>query len=298
MTQFSKYYWLLNTIRRAGKISLRDLSDLWERSSIGDGRPLARTTFNRWREFVESEFGAEIRCARHGEFLYYIANDEDIDDDHLKSWMLDSIAMGNVVKENLALADRVLVDAIPSGRVHLTTFMNAMQENIEVEVSYRKFDSATTHTFTIAPYALKLFENRWYVLGLNKDLNVLRIYALDRMERAIETGRRFKLPARFSAQKYFAPYCGIWTSDTPKVEKVVLRAEPKQAKYMESLPLHPSQRVVVRTDDHVDFALEVVPTADFINKILQAGAKLQVIAPDSLRNEMRLRTQEMAMLYQ
>ncbi len=32
MTQLQKYTWLIDTIRRAGKISHKDLSDRWERN--------------------------------------------------------------------------------------------------------------------------------------------------------------------------------------------------------------------------------------------------------------------------
>lgn len=58
-----------------------------------------------------------------GGYLYYIANPEDIDDDKLKKWMLDSFAVGNIIGENLSLKGRILVDEIPSGRDHLTTIL-------------------------------------------------------------------------------------------------------------------------------------------------------------------------------
>ena len=51
MNQLQKYTWLIDTIRRAGKISHKDLSDKWERNKdLSDCKPLHRATFNRWRE--------------------------------------------------------------------------------------------------------------------------------------------------------------------------------------------------------------------------------------------------------
>ena len=51
MTQLQKYIWLIDTIRRAGKISLEEISSRWERNKdLSDYKPLSRTTFNRWKD--------------------------------------------------------------------------------------------------------------------------------------------------------------------------------------------------------------------------------------------------------
>ena len=121
MNQLQKYTWLIDTIRRAGKISHKDLSDRWSRNKdLSDGNELHRATFNRWRDAIYEQFGIMIDCQKVGGYLYYISNPEDIDEDKLKKWMLDSFAVGNIIGENLSLKGRILVDEIPSGRDHLT----------------------------------------------------------------------------------------------------------------------------------------------------------------------------------
>ena len=53
MNQLQKYTWLIDTIRRAGKISHKDLSDRWSRNKdLSDGHELHRATFNRWRDAI------------------------------------------------------------------------------------------------------------------------------------------------------------------------------------------------------------------------------------------------------
>ena len=53
MNQLQKYTWLIDTIRRAGKISHKDLSDRWSRNKdFSDGQGLHRATFNRWRDAI------------------------------------------------------------------------------------------------------------------------------------------------------------------------------------------------------------------------------------------------------
>ena len=57
MNQLQKYTWLIDTIRRAGKISHKELSEKWERhKDLSDCRPLHRATFNRWRDAIYEQF--------------------------------------------------------------------------------------------------------------------------------------------------------------------------------------------------------------------------------------------------
>lgn len=75
MIQLQKDTWLIDTIRRAGKISLEEISDRWERNKeLSDYKPLSRATFNRWKDTIFSQFGIIISCQRSGGYLYYIEN--------------------------------------------------------------------------------------------------------------------------------------------------------------------------------------------------------------------------------
>ena len=183
MLQLQKYTWLIETIRKAGKISLEEISDRWERNKdLSDYKPLSRATFNRWKDAIFSQFGIIISCQRSGGYLYYIENPEDIDEDELKKWMLDSFAVSNLISENLSLKDRILISQIPSARNHLATLLEAMRENHVVTITYCGFNKSESHKFPIEPYCVKLFENRWYVLAHNTRYDDCRIYGLDRIE--------------------------------------------------------------------------------------------------------------------
>lgn len=59
-TLFKEYIWLVNTIYRAGKISLSDINKKWIRTEMSGGAELARTTFNRHKEAIEDIFGIYI----------------------------------------------------------------------------------------------------------------------------------------------------------------------------------------------------------------------------------------------
>lgn len=298
MTQLQKYTWLIETIRRAGKISHRDLSDKWERcKDLSDCKPLHRATFNRWRDAIFSQFGIIIDCQRVGGYLYFIANPEDIDEDELKKWMLDSFAVGNLIGENLSLKDRILVDQIPSGRDHLTTLLEAMKENRVVNIEYKAFKYSRSFKIPVEPYCVKLHENRWYMLGHNLSKDTIRLYGLDRIETIEITNQEYKLPKDFSASEYSSNYFGIVIGKDVKPERIVIRSNADHTPYLKSLPLHHSQKLIEDNGEYADFELYLAPTYDFVMKLLQVGAMIEVISPVSLRRTMKGWISDMHELY-
>lgn len=298
MTQLQKYTWLIETIRRAGKISHRDLSDKWERcTDLSDCKPLHRATFNRWRDAIFSQFGIIIDCQRVGGYLYFIANPEDIDEDELKKWMLDSFAVGNLIGENLSLKDRIVVDQIPSGRDHLTTILEAMKQNCVVNIEYKAFVYSRSFKIPVEPYCVKLHENRWYMLGHNLSKDTIRLYGLDRIESVEITDKEYRLPKGFSASEFFYNYFGIVADSRIKPERIVLRADKNHTPYLKSLPLHHSQRLIEDNGEYADFELHLAPTYDFVMKLLQVGAMIEVISPLSLRKTMKGWISDMNELY-
>lgn len=292
-----KYAWLIDTIRRAGRISHKELSDKWERNkSLSDCNPLPRATFNHWRDAIFTKFGIMIDCQTKGGYLYYISNPEDIDEDKLKKWMLDSFATGSAIGENLSLKGRIIVDEVPSGRDHLTTIMEAMKENIEVDMTYHPFGHENSYTFRVRPYCVKLFEGRWYLLGQN-NRGEIRIYGLDRIEQVVVTDVAFDMPKDFDAAEFFRSAYGIVVDHDMEPERIVIRANEAHKHYLSSLPLHNSQRLIDDCGEYADFELTLWPTYDFVMKLLQAGPMIEVISPVSLRKTMKGWISEMYELY-
>lgn len=298
MIQLQKYTWLIDTIRRAGRISLEEISDRWERNKeLSDNRPLSRATFNRWKDAIFSQFGIIISCQRASGYLYYIENPEDIDEDELKKWMLDSFAVSNLISENFSLKDRILVNQIPSAHYHLATLLGAMKENRVVNITYRPFKKSHGYTFPIEPYCVKLFENRWYILAHNIRYDDIRLYGLDRVESMEMTNESFKLPENFNAEEYFSTAYGIVIGYDMKPERIVIRANEDHKHYLKSLPLHHSQRLIEDSGEYADFELYLSPTYDFVMKLLHYGAMIEVISPVSLRKTMKGWISDMYNLY-
>lgn len=298
MTQLKKYIWLIETIRRHGEISFKELSDMWERNKdISDCTLLHRGTFNRWRDAVRNKLGIDIECRKNGGYAYYIANPEDIDGDKLKHWMIDTFSVENIIEDNFSLKNRILVEDIPSGHLYLTVLMEAMRGNNIVEITHKSFRTDHTITIAVEPYCVKLFEGRWYLLAKPVTAKEPVIYGLDRIRCINVLENTFKLPDDFSATEYFNSMYGIVSANV-KPQRIVLRAYTQHRHYIRSLPIHHSQRLIEDYGEYADFELYVVPTYDFIMRLLHDGAWLEVISPVSLRKAIKGWISDMYDLYE
>ena len=302
MTQTEKYIWLINTIYRAKCITLGDISRRWMDYAGISGDPkdhhqAFRPKFYRWKDEIYMQFGIIISCQRAGGYKYYIENPEVIEENKLNKWMLDTFATGNIINDNFSMSDRILVPQIPSGKDFLAPIINAMKSNHKILITFKKFGENFTSTFTIEPYCLKLFEQRWYVLG-RYNQNEERIFGLDRILEVKELEEKFTLPDGFDATDYFNPFYGVITGCQAKPESIVIRAYDNHKHYLYSLPIHDSQTVIEDNDDYADFSLQVVPTFDFYLKLLSYGGLIEVIQPETVRKGMIKYIEELANLYQ
>ncbi len=160
---FKQYVWLVDTIQRCKRITLADLNERWLRTELSEGRPLSRTTFNRHRNEVEEIFGITIGC--DADNRYYIVNSNLLRTDTVQQWMLSTLTVSNIVGEARNLHDRILLESIPTEGEMLRQIVEAMQRGVLIDITYRRYGSTTDAFWTIAPYCIKLFRRRWYLVG-------------------------------------------------------------------------------------------------------------------------------------
>ena len=280
---FQQYIWIINTLRMHGGLTFEELKRKWVEDGVAHGNVLQRSSFNRHREGILDMFGIVIDCDPRT-YRYSIGNEEVLKDDSVERWLFSTLTVHGVLEASGGVKDRVVLEDVPAGLQYLNTIVTAIKTNRRLRMGYRKFGT-DGYVKTVCPYALKLFHQRWYLLGMN-DEQQMRVYALDRMKGVTLTDETFVVPEDFSAQAYFAEYFGVLTDGT-RMEHVVVRAYGKTADYLRTLPLHHSQHVVDTTDDHTDFAFEIRPTEDFLSELLMYGNGIEIVEPVNVREKMR-----------
>ena len=191
----------------------------------------------------------------------------------------------------------------------LPMLYEAIAEKKTLKVSYKPYEeSQQEHIFH--PHLLKEFNGRWHLLGHADGREPEWGYdlALDRI-----VGKPEKLympkyrpaPKDFYAKR-FKDVIGTSTSveelnDQPYSVRV--RAYSiKVFGLTESMKLHESQQTVVPFGEHEDgvygeFMLHVIVNNEFIGRILQKGANLEVMYPPEVREVFKKRVQELAGRY-
>lgn len=275
----NKYVWLVETIYKAKSISLEEINKLWLEEDMSEGTEIPRKTFNTWKNQVEDLFGININCERKGGYHYYIENADDIKNGGLRSWLLSTISVSNLLIDNKNLSDRIILENVSSGNEHLERILSAMKNNTVLEITYQRFEDEDAQTLCVAPYCMKLFRQRWYMVAKRLADNKMRIYSLDRIHKITATTDTFKYPDSFSPESYFDGCFGIIHVKDVPIERVVLKVDAGQANYMRALPLHESQKEVERTSNYSIFTLKIRPTFDFIQELLWNGAAVEVVEP-------------------
>ncbi|MEG0559351.1 MAG: WYL domain-containing protein [Muribaculaceae bacterium] len=276
----NRYVWLIDTIQRYGRITREDLNNLWVKSSLSDGEPIPRRTFYNYRQGVEETFNVIISCDP-ATFEYYIEDSGDEQDENLRNWLLDSASISGMLSDSKDVAGRILLEDVPSAREHLPVIMQALKGHNRIEFSYKAFTRVNAVEAIIAPYFVRIFKQRWYVIGQNLADSKIKTYSLDRINEVHILHETFTMPSDFDAKAFFNDCFGIITSKG-EAKDVTLKVSSNQAKYFRALPLHHSQQEEVH-DAYSLFYYHLYITYDFVQEILSHGVNVQVLSPPELR---------------
>ena len=292
----NRYVWLVDTISRYGRITLKDLNAAWLRSEISEGKPLARRTFFHYRDGVEEMFDINIQCDKTT-FEYYIDDSGSEDNARLLSWLVDSVSMSGTLSSARDISSRIMLENVPSAREHLPVVIDALKQNRRIRFSYKSYTRALpTDGIVLEPYFVKIFKQLWYVIGLNVKDNQIKTYSLDRMSNLNLLQDTFTMPEDINPSKFFKDCFGIITNQN-SAKRIVLRVEPTQAKYFRALPLHSSQQEEVH-DQYSIFTYKMRITYDLKEELMSHGASIEVLEPQELKMLIRNELEQALKNYQ
>lgn len=274
-----RYIWMIDTILQYGRISKKDLNDLWMKSQYSDGNPLADRTFYAYRRGIEENFNIDIECDRDGS--YYIDSDESPHVKQFANWMLNSTATTTALQELGTGSGRVEMEDVPSARQFLPVVAEAMRKNNKIVFTYAGFSRSRPEVgILFSPFFLKLYKQRWYMFG-EKDAGGKRTYALDRVTEMEMTAIKFKMPAGIKASDVFGSIIGITTSKA-QVRDVIIQTNLTRAKYLRALPLHHSQEEEMH-DFYSIFHYRLKINYELLSELMAMGPDVTVIAPRELQ---------------
>ena len=112
--KFKEYIRLVNTIRKARRITFAEIQERWLDTDMSGGVELSRSTFARHKIAIEEMFGIYIDCDLKNGYQYFIGNEDVLRNDSVQNWMLSTLSVGNIISESLSLQDRILLQPVPA----------------------------------------------------------------------------------------------------------------------------------------------------------------------------------------
>lgn len=295
-----RYVWLVDTIRRAGNITLEEINRKWmeERTlRLESEKDFPERTFHRHRRPITDIFGIEILCNRYNGNTYYIGNEEALNTPSFTSWLFNALAIDNQIIDNKEISRRILFEETPGGMEYMPVVIQALSEKRKLLVTYNSISHGNYTDKKIEPYFIKERLRRWYILGRAEGHDDVEVFAFDRIERLSLLDEKFEFDADIDPKTYFDEVVGILLDDEYDCERVVVRLYGKQGEYVNLLPLHKSQKVVDRGKNYIDFEYMLRPEWEFIHEVLRLGYEAEVLSPAWIREELKWQAQEIVNRY-
>jgi hypothetical protein len=288
---YIKYIGLLKFIIEHNGCSWTSIQNSSEIDRLYNG-PISERTFYRHRKQIEANFDIQI----HFKNDRYFISDEDIDkiqSNHFHDWLKQSIALSELISENISMNHRIILDTPPAGQNLLPQFVEAMKGNLKMQILYQPFEKAP-YEITIKPLFLKVFKQRWYVIA---EADKTRVYALGRITSCKVTTSTFKLKNNFVPEKFFDHTYGVTIGDAMQIPATIEIKAGYQRHYLRELPLHESQEET-NMGAHSTFTYLLKPSNEFMMELLSYGDGVEVLRPEWLRDAVRKKIEKMNQIYE
>jgi predicted DNA-binding transcriptional regulator YafY len=181
---------------------------------------------------------------------------------------------------------------LTSGSNWLDDIFQSIKESTALAVTYKPFHKEAD-AFVFHPYLLKEYRNRWFVIGRKDDHKALTNLALDRIQKLKPSSKAYLINESLDPDTYFESVVGVTLPVGAQAERITLKIHRDQAPYILTKPIHASQKIVkTAASGEITVALHVVNNYELRSVLLGLGPKIEVLQPQTLRQQMRSIYQE------
>ena len=298
MSKLKKCLYLIHLLERKGALNLKEINECFRYSSLYDDDIQPRT-FARYKEFIAETFPCSIEYnQRTGK--YELERDKKLygEEDSLYDYLLSAYHIEGMTELALKHRDHIMLMDAPNGVENVQTVLEAIDQKRGLECDYWSYNKQSKKHLTIIPYFLRTWEQRWYLVA--EPLNPHHgqsVFALERMSSVWLTEEKMLPSKQITVEEYFKGCFGINHSDEPKPERIRIKVLGTQVNYVRALPIHESQKEVETTNDWSIFEYHLEPCYNFYQQLLWHRERLEVMEPQSIRDEMKKLLKKMLEAY-
>lgn len=113
-----------------------------------------------------------------------------------------------------------------------------------IKMTYKRFTDADAEVYSIHPYLLKQYNNRWYLVGLRPDRNQIYTLPIDRIVDFEPLTDEDFIKYEGNIEDHFEHVIGITVFDNSKPEDVYFWISDSAYPYYDTKPIHHSQETM------------------------------------------------------
>lgn len=251
-----------------------------------DATPVDIRTIQRDFKDIEDLFGICIRFDK--KWSGYYINEEDSLINEQYERLLLNFDLLNALDKTSNLHTYVLAEHHrPSDTECLPALIKAIKFSHPVAFDYIYVrEEGRRREKKVLPHYLKEDQQRWYLLAY--DNNVLKTFNVDCIRNLrIYYEETFKRDMDIDANDLFKDSYGIWNQPDIPVENIELSYSALDGRFLKSVPLHHSQKIIADNETEFRITLRLRITNDFVMALLARSSSLTVIKPLHLRERIR-----------
>jgi predicted DNA-binding transcriptional regulator YafY len=164
----------------------------------------------------------------------------------------------------------------------LGSLYNAIFYKKVLEIEYQPFTNQSPYRLIYHPSCLKQYNNRWFLFGYNAEMDKYDWnLALDRIISIRESKEKYKENI-IDWEEYFEDMIGVTKVEGHEPEEIILVFKGITGRYVESKPLHGSQKSKWIAEDTLEVKLNLIINFEFERLVLSYADTVKVVKPEKL----------------
>lgn len=289
MSKLKKCLYLINLLERKGALTLKEINNYYQYSTLYEGENIQPRTFLRYKDYIEETFPCYIEFnVRTGKYELHRHRSLYGEDDSLYDYLLSAYHIEGITELALKHRNKIMLTEAPTGVENVQIILEAIDKQRGIECEYYSFNKKTVKHQKLIPYFLRTWEQRWYLAAEPDNRHHgISIFALERMDEIRLTEEKMLPSNQITVEEYFEGSFGINHSDDQQPETIRIKVYGAQVEYVRALPIHETQKEVETTDSWSVFEYRLVPCFNFYQKLLWHRERLEVLSPQYVRDEIK-----------
>ena len=184
------------------------------------------------------------------------------------------------------------------GREYFAPLLQAIVNKQVLLIRYCGYRNPQEIRTIIHPYYIKQYNNRWFLLGLNDELQQLTTFAFDRILEITPIPKTYIPNSDIDFFEFFDDMIGVSRSPKDEIQEVRLLVDNLQLPYILSKPIHGTQQIIEKNENETIIGIKVILNIELEQTILSFGEHVKVLYPECLMNKIAKRIADCLNNYQ